>query len=228
MFHIIPFIVLTAALLSLNNGSCPKYVALGDSLCVGLNAFWGCGYTNLYYRWLVNCKGLRGLNSCNLGVMGWTSSDLLNAVKYSCKYRNAIKEAAIITIDIGGNDIIQSKYTPEKLSDALNCYRENLNSALFEIRCINKCAPLYIMDIYNPYPKCHPMHELAEQWICKFNSVIWNTPVIPEYKISGIASVYSAFKGNELEYTCIRYNNIHPNTLGHRVIFDCFSSVYAG
>ena len=70
---------------------------------------------------------------------------------------------------------------------------------LKEIYCLNDHAQIYIMDIYNPYPIGHEMHEITE--------------------------VYAAYKENECRYTLIDYNNVHPNTLGYKIINDCYKSI---
>lgn len=203
-----------------------KYTALGDSLAVGLGAFWGCGYSRLYYKWLCSCKNLRNLCYCNLAVLGWTSGDLLQALRCNCCYRNAVRESCIITLDIGGNDMLRHKYCPERLQEALSCFKKNLCAILAEIRCLNPKATVYVMDIYNPYPCNHPMYATAEPWITAFNEIIWSLAGVQEYRIAGVAPVYSAFRGNELQYTLIARNNVHPSTLGHRAICDCFKTIY--
>jgi lysophospholipase L1-like esterase len=167
----------------------------------------------------------RYLCYCNLGVIGWTSEDLLHAVTSNCNYRNAIISSSIITIDIGGNDILRHKYSPDKLYEALACFRYNLFTILNEIYCLNNNTQIYIMDLYNPYCIEHEMHETAEAWITEFNAVIWSTLRSREFNISGIANVYSAYKSNENRYTLMNYNNVHPNTLGYKIINDCYKSI---
>jgi lysophospholipase L1-like esterase len=225
MFRLLPFLFLAYFINEYKSYSSSKYLALGDSLAVGIGAFWGCGHTRLYYNWLIKSLNDRYLSYCNLGVIGWTSTDLLHAVTLNSNYRNAIISSSIITIDIGGNDILRHKYSPDKLYESLVCFRYNLYTMLNEIYCLNNHAQIYIMDIYNPYPIEHEMHEIAEAWVTEFNTVIWSTLRSHEFKISGVASVYAAFKGNESSYTLIRFNNVHPNTLGHKIINDCYKSI---
>ncbi|OGO77902.1 MAG: hypothetical protein A2Y23_04070 [Clostridiales bacterium GWB2_37_7] len=225
MFRLLPFLFLAYLINEYQNYTTPKYLALGDSLAVGIGSFWGRGYTRLYYNWLINYTNYRCLCYCNLSAIGWTSKDLLNAVTFNQIYRNAIISSSIITIDIGGNDILKHKYSSNELYQALNCFKNNLFSLLQEIQCLNKHAQLYLMDIYNPYPIEHEMYEVAEAWVTRFNSVIWSTLGDQGSKVSGIANVYSAFKGNESSYTLIRYNNVHPNTLGHKIINDCYKAI---
>lgn len=225
MFRFLPFLFLAYLVNDYRNYSSSKYLALGDSLAVGIGAFWGCGYTRLYYNWLINSMNYRDLCYCNLGVVKWTSKDLLNAVTLNNNYRNAITSSSIITIDIGGNDILQHKYSSNELYQTLDHFRYNLFTMLNEIYCLNKHAQIYIMDIYNPYPKEHEMHKIAEAWVTEFNTVIWSTLRCHEFNVTGIADVYTAFKGNESNYTLINYNNVHPNTLGYKIINDCYKSI---
>jgi lysophospholipase L1-like esterase len=225
MYSILPFLFLAYLINEYRNYTLPKYLALGDSLAVGIGAFWGLGYTRLYYNWLIDSIKYGYLGYCNLGVVKWTSNDLLNAVTNNRNYRSVISSSSIITMDIGGNDILCHKYSPDKLYQALDCYKHNLFTILQEIRCLNNHAQIYLMDIYNPYPLEHEMHKVAELWVTAFNSVIWSTLGKPEYCVSGIANVYAAFKGNEYNYTLIKYNNVHPNTLGYKIINDCYKSI---
>ena len=226
MYRLLPFLFLAYLFNEYKNSSSVKYLALGDSLAVGVGAFWGCGYTRLYYNWLISSANYRHLCYCNLGVIGCTSKDLLNSITFNSNYRNAIISSSIITVDIGGNDILQHKYCPDKLYEALGCFRYNLFTMLKEIYCLNNNnAQIYIMDIYNPYPVGHEMHEIAETWVTEFNTVIWSTIRCHEFKVSVIAKVYAAYKGNECRYTLINYNNVHPNTLGYKIINDCYNSI---
>lgn len=225
MYRLLPFIFLAYLFNEYKNYSSSKYLALGDSLAVGIGAFFGSGHTRLYYNWLINSVNYRSLCYCNLGVIGWTSKDLLNAITFNSNYRNAIASSSIITIDIGGNDILHHKHCPDKLYQAIDCFSHNLFTMLNEIYCLNQNAQIYIMDIYNPYPIGHEMHKIGEAWVTEFNTVIWSTLRCREFKISGIAKVYTAYKGNESSYTLINYNNIHPNTLGYKIINDCYKSI---
>ena len=225
MFRLLPFLFAAYLINEYKSTSSSKYLALGDSLAVGIGAFWGRGHARLYYNWLINSVNYRCLSYYNLGVIGWTSEDLLRAVTLNSIYRNAIISSSIITIDIGGNDILRHKYSPDKLYEALVCFRYNLFTMLKEVYCLNNNAQIYIMDIYNPYSKEHEMHEIAEAWVTEFNTVIWSTLRSQEFKVSGIASVYAAYKGNENRYTLMNHNNVHPNTLGYKIINDCYKSI---
>lgn len=216
--YILAFIVIAIALTSHTKSS---YLALGDSLAVGIAATYKKGYTCLYYKWLLACTHLKNIAYCNLGVIGWTSYDLLNAVLYKNNFRKSICNACIITLDIGGNDILKNKNCLDNYHKMLCDYKNNLYRILKEIQCLNTKAPIYLINIYNPYPYHHELYDLAEKWICSMNSIIWDIYNVRDFNVIGVADIYSAFKGNEEKYTLIKYDNVHPNTLGHGVIFNC-------
>lgn len=81
-----------------------RYVALGDSITEPSDSYVSMVSKNLE-------KKYGKCTTDNLGVYGWTSGDLLDALtnplnsKYK-KIRNAVSQADIITLDIGSNDAL--------------------------------------------------------------------------------------------------------------------------
>lgn len=81
-----------------------RYVALGDSITEPSDSYVSMVSKNLE-------KKYGKCTTDNLGVYGWTSGDLLDALtnplnsKYK-KMRNAVSKADIITLDIGSNDAL--------------------------------------------------------------------------------------------------------------------------
>lgn len=202
----------------------PSYVALGDSLAVGLWATFNYGYVPRYRDWLVDNRYPQGVDLNNLGVSGWTSTDLLNALRTDDSMRRAVRGAEVITIDIGGNDLLDCNYDEAKLATALELYRSNWPAILAEVRSLNASAMLLVMDIYNPYPEGDWRRPLGDGWIPQFNQVIYDS--LAMYGVAGCAEVYLAFQGHEAEYTYIdEWDDIHPNNTGHQVIADCFGLV---
>ena len=202
-----------------------KYTALGDSLAVGLLTL-GSGYVNQYSKWLVQNRYPQGIELINLGTSGWKSEDILKALQENQFYMKAIQSADILTLDVGGNDLLGSNFTTLGLRLAFRKYQNNLSMILSKIREFNPTAPFYMMDIYNPYPVGHPKRALAEVWIPHFNHVIHSMASNPVFGITGLAEVFTAFQGHEEEYTWIdELGDIHPNSLGHQVICQCFAAV---
>jgi lysophospholipase L1-like esterase len=78
------------------------YVALGDSLAVGIGA--RRGYVDRYASYLRTDTGAR-VNVFNLGQSGQTSSQLLQALRSDQSMRQALGAAEVITFNIGINDL---------------------------------------------------------------------------------------------------------------------------
>lgn len=64
----------------------------------------------------------------NLGVSGWTSADLLNALKNNESMRSSVKNADFIVLDIGGNDIFQNILS--QMAASLGCSVSEIDSTM--------------------------------------------------------------------------------------------------
>ncbi|MFN8474086.1 MAG: GDSL-type esterase/lipase family protein [Anaerolineae bacterium] len=152
-----------------------KYVALGDSLAVGVGssscflAIFSCnGYVSRYKTAVQSGAGVT-VSLSNLGQSGWTSTNLLNALKTNSSFINGVKAAQVVTIDIGGNDLKNARDSYKKKTcggtDNQNCLRTAvatfksnylaiLNSVL-TLRGISNTTitntVIRTMDVYNPY-----------------------------------------------------------------------------
>src|SRR5918993_1551780 len=79
-----------------------EYVALGDSLATGYGAFIK-GYVPRYEAYVETDTGV-AVTRTNLGQNKLTSSQLLLALRSDPTFRRAIREAEIVTWNIGGNE----------------------------------------------------------------------------------------------------------------------------
>ena len=78
------------------------YVALGDSLAVGVGA--RRGYVERYATHINSDTGAR-VEVLNLGVSGQTSSELLHALRTDGSMRRTVGAAEVVTFNIGINDL---------------------------------------------------------------------------------------------------------------------------
>ena len=101
------------------------YVALGDSLAVGVGA--ERGYVDRCAAHLRNDTGAR-VKVSNFGVSGQTSSELLDALRRDESMRRAIEGAEVVTFNIGINDLGQAGAEYEEGTcggeDGEECLRE--------------------------------------------------------------------------------------------------------
>src|SRR5436309_6337681 len=85
-----------------------KYTALGDSLAYGLwgfNGFAIYGYVPRYRDFIEHDTGAAAELS-NLAQLGWTSSQLLSALRTNASFRDSLKHSQIVSWDIGGQDFM--------------------------------------------------------------------------------------------------------------------------
>lgn len=170
----------------------------------------------------------------NLGVPGWTSADLLNAVKSNQVFKKLLKRADVITLDIGNNDLLQAsglsqvmqtqtpiQLTPELQQKLLLTEKQlaiNLSAIIINIKKQTD-APIILYNLYNPFgtssnPFLESLHVFGEQLITGVNAQIIN----PLALLSGssLADAYTAFNGNQAAY--ILPGDIHPSPAGHKAL----------
>ncbi|MDF2685251.1 MAG: conserved repeat protein [Clostridia bacterium] len=209
------------------------YTALGDSIAVGVggiaippvnplnseDTFYG--YTDMLRDHLDNIYDKVTFN--DEAKSGLTSKDLLLSLS-NPKIYSAIKNADIITVSIGGNDILQTIIqfgisNPEiidKLMNKAELTKEdiiivnsliielgnNLNSFIFNwyniintIRnSIHSTAEIYVNNLYNPFKPEDPLYAYADMFIQGINDGIDNEYLNELYNYK-IADVYTKFNG---------------------------------
>lgn len=161
------------------------YVALGDSLALGINevGLIGLGYTDFVAQTLQQ-DGL--ITSYNKGFTysGYTTKNVLEDIQNNVeksvvgfgyqsekvKLRTSIKEAEIITLTAGANDLIpilkESQTTGINAVAMLKASQEaikNIAAILEEIKKLNPRAQVYVMGYYNSFP--YYSEDLQQQFI---------------------------------------------------------------
>ncbi len=81
-----------------------NFVALGDSIAVGLSAMNDASYVNLYFDELDTID--KHMKLRNRATIGQTSGDLLYAMGHDQHINTKIRKAKVITISIGANDLL--------------------------------------------------------------------------------------------------------------------------
>ncbi len=232
------------------------YVSLGDSLAYGRGAssrgekaFVPLVFQGLGSGWALS----------NWGVPGYTSQDLLdrelpNAIAQIIERRDdAIpgNEAAAITIEIGGNDLLEiyedlvipgtcpsvpeSLPKPEctdRLRAALLEFTPNLQEAVDRLQAAAPGTPIFLATLYNPFSGGSVNLDgigalaLEGQADTPFPTGL-NDAVraVAQEKGAYIVEWYGPFLGKVNEY--ISQDLIHPNDIGHQVMADAVLSVMA-
>ncbi|MFT9600090.1 SGNH/GDSL hydrolase family protein [Mesobacillus sp.] len=137
------------------------YVALGDSLAAGWTP--DGRKDSGYGEYLAERFGQSQytVNLDNYGVPGFTSTQLKNQIITNELVQDAIRNAEIITIDIGANDALQALKTGDPLivGQALVNVKNNLDYILAKIDSLNPSVDVYVMGYYNPFPYLDKEHQ---------------------------------------------------------------------
>ncbi|MDP4089693.1 MAG: GDSL-type esterase/lipase family protein [Bacillota bacterium] len=216
------------------------YVALGDSITSEHGP--SGSFTKNYSDYLSKTYS-KNVNLINLGINGWASDDLLNALTTSGHYIDSVKKANLITVNIGSNDIGQGVASVTSqvsgsdidsqaaLQKTAKSFEKNYTAILQKVRDLNPSAILLVMNIYNLNPNLPGLPDdkygVGSIWVPKFNEIISDPVTKDKYKIQGIADVYTTFGANMLTLTNIQKGDgdIHPSVAGCQAISDEFAKL---
>ena len=168
------------------------------------------------------------VNLNNLAKSGFDSRDLLQQLRQDPTTQQAVKKADIITISIGGGNLIDCVNTPTIGCLTLGVVRFFMDwpRILNEIRnSIESQAQILVMTAYNPLRGDDPRFGFVDFFIQLINHVIKNSIFrsIFNYKV---ADVYTDFQGQfpdgtwkVCEWTHFCENqDVHPTDSGHQEI----------
>lgn len=226
------------------------YTALGDSLAFGLFAPIGEGYVLEYAEHIQTDTGV-SVAPINLGIPGWTSSDLVDAVRGNLLFRLSIATSSVVTLDIGGNDLLDARSSyhnrtcggadnQDCLRATIATFKSNWSAILNEILSLRSTSNTVIrtMDVYNPFVNedrgqdTWPNDQgndfqVTKVYLDDLNNYIATTSASHNIPC---ARVYQAFNGpngdhdpRELDY--IAFDGLHPNGSGHAKIAELFRNL---
>lgn len=218
------------------------YTALGDSLATGI--FASQGYVPRYWTAL-EAETKAKVTLVNLGRNGWTSSDLLNAVKTNEQFRSSIAKAQIVTWNIGGNDFnrVRTIYKTRScggadnqdcLKGAVAAFKLNWDAIMAEILALRSRnnTLMVTMDIYNPYVAIdlgadtwaddggRSDFEVFYPYFRAANDHIAATAAANNVPMARVAAAFNGGIGSEDPRAkgYIAADGLHPNDKGHEVI----------
>ncbi|MDP5276698.1 GDSL-type esterase/lipase family protein [Chengkuizengella axinellae] len=197
------------------------YVAIGDSLTVGVGAPMNRGFASRYHRLLEQSLD-KHIHFINAGVSGATSQDVLELITLDSSMQEELKEADIITITVGGNDLLRAAevyFTDQEIKHMINAlknFKHNMREIITTIKELKNdelddCM-IHMTNLYNPKPQM-----LDAQFVVnRFNNMIqrFNKGNIR------VANAYQAYIGYEEQY--LFSDQVHPNSKGYEVLADSF------
>ena len=192
------------------------YVALGDSLAVGVGA--KRGYVDRYASYITVDTGAR-IDLVNLGRSGQTSSQLLHALRNDPAMRHALGRAEVITFNIGINDLGVAGEAHEDgacgggdnqrcLRAAVEAFKENWSAIIAELLSLRSTEDAVIRTAGIGYtPR---VEEIFEPYVAEVNRHIATTAADHDIPY---AQPY-------LERGDMSPDGVHPNDHGYEVIAD--------
>ncbi|MDN7240929.1 GDSL-type esterase/lipase family protein [Planococcus sp. N028] len=198
-------------------------VALGDSVPFGFSPHRNNERPAKYaFPYLMGDKA--DLKVYNFAVPIWKTEDLLAALDENKKFRQAVRKADYVTVNIGGIDFleilqeakVESRGDSKKFLQLLEQKLaktdvfDDLREILKEIRSLTD-APVVLYNIYNPFQSKDPFHKVAEHYLPQINAVYEN--LADDFKNIELADAYKAFDDSQAKFV-IR-GDVHPTKAGH-------------
>ena len=192
------------------------YVALGDSLAVGVGA--QRGYVSRYASYITADTGAR-IDLLNLGRSGQTSSQLLYALRNDPAMRQALGAAEVITFNIGINDLGHAGEAYEAgtcggrdnqkcLRRAVEAFEENWDAIIAEILRSRSTKNTIIRTAglgYTPH-----VGEIFKPYVSEVNHHIATTA----------ASHDIPYAQPYLDQRHMSPDRVHPNDDGYEIIAE--------
>ncbi len=200
-------------------------VALGDSITFGYNLGNNKAPSTKAFPYLLG-KALHLGTVDDLGVPGATSSDLLKALS-TAPYQQALKQAKVVTLDIGSNDLLHAaaplinaaaigqpvtvtSQDQLNLQDALYQLKLNLPAIIAAIRQQTN-AQIVLYNLYDPIPAAlTTLHTISEQTISQANAIIASTAAQTHCLTANAYSAINPYPSTLL----LPFPDIHPSVLG--------------
>jgi lysophospholipase L1-like esterase len=225
------------------------YLALGDSLSEGIGAS---DAEETSFVALVHDGLGPNIELMNLGAAGNTSRDLIDEqldratdeIATRNSDANPENDVAVITLEIGGNDLLEIFFdlvlpgicpnledglnNPEcvqKVRETLDTYGPNLDEVLTRLREADPDVPIFLLTLYNPFSGgTAALDELVELALegrpdTPFPEGLHD--IVREQAATHdthLVEVSPHFHGKARQY--IARDLIHPNDTGYRVMAD--------
>lgn len=221
------------------------YTAVGDSLTEGVgDTLKSGGFVPLVAQALEDDYPVQSVEIDNYGVSGDRSDQILKRIKQDEKLQEDVTSADIITLTVGGNDImkvIKNNVFGLKTSSfkrPMEKYQTHLTEIFKQMRSLNKTAPIYVVGVYNPFyinfPDITEMQTIIENWddatkevISKESNAYFvaiNEVISKGTEDSNALHVTEDSTENEGDLNTVRNkalyekDNFHPNTTGYQLM----------
>lgn len=164
----------------------------------------------------------KGWELTNLSKPGMTSKQMLLAMKTESSIQQSIKEADVVVLYIGGNDLLNllkenkgvKGLSKKEVGVVITKLIRNLTETLMELNKRTD-AEVLVYNLYNPYPEAGSSIEFPLEYINTQYSVL--TELMDYVMEVKLVDASRSFQGHP-EYIII--DDVHPTVIGQRVLAD--------
>ena len=223
-----------------------NYVAIGDSLTEGVGDQTNQGgFIPLLSNAISEISDVNVVSQ-NFGVAGNTSTQIYKRMTKEKKIQSAIKKADVITITVGGNDVMKvirtqlTNLTENSFEKPAQTYQKQLTEIFNFIRDNNPNAQVYVLGIYNPFylnfPDITEMQDIINHWNQTTQETIAQQKQMYFVPINDL--LYQGVNGSkgvttsDGEVQTITNNalfeedHFHPNNIGYQIMSDAVAEAY--
>ena len=223
-----------------------NYVAIGDSLTEGVGDQTNQGgFIPLLSNAISEIYDVNVVSQ-NFGVAGNTSTEIYKRMTKEKKIQSAIKKADVITITVGGNDVMKvirtqlTNLTENSFEKPAQTYQKQLTEIFDFIRDNNPNAQVYVLGIYNPFylnfPDITEMQDIINHWNQTTQETIAQQKQMYFVPINDL--LYQGVNGSkgvttsDGEVQTITNNalfeedHFHPNNIGYQIMSDAVAEAY--
>ncbi|MGH0858306.1 SGNH/GDSL hydrolase family protein [Bacillus pacificus] len=195
-----------------------QIVSLGDSLTRGVGDKEGIGYIGRMKEDLQKDYKQK-VALTNLAVSGAKMPDLLKQIE-SSGAQYSIKQADVIVLTIGGNDLFPGweslgKIDLETYRPDTEIFQNEAKKIIEEIRKLNADSPIFWLGLYNPFEDVEDLKgasNIVVDWNASLEKLAVNN------KNVYITPTFDLFqnRGKDLLYS----DHFHPNEVGYTYMAD--------
>ena len=196
-----------------------SYLVLGDSVAKGQKVK-GENFSEIVKRKIELETGTAVVYE-NLGVSKRTSDELLQEF-YKPEFREKVRKADVISLNIGGNDLVKIALRKGKLEAIKEYpgikeqYESNIGQILRMIHVQNEDVIVLVNELYNVVDPSESFYPATKKLLLDWNLVAYQKSHI--YQPTLVVPISDILSPEDKESWLA--DQIHPNELGHQLISD--------
>lgn len=207
-----------------------RVVSIGDSLTQGVgDSTESGGYIPYLQRELEQLDEVKSVRFVNYGVKGNRTDHLLKRLDQQ-EVKQSLKEADLVIMTIGGNDVMKvfkdniTKLDVKEFERQRKPYEQRLNEIIQMVRKQNRDAGIVLVGLYNPFMKVLADVKEVEAVISDWNEA--SESVVGQYDQTCFVTVEDLF--TDAEENLLYTDQFHPNDKGYKLMANRIFETISG